>query len=121
MTAPRIRVVDDDNIQCGPLRFTREDSGGSEAWEVATPKVDGLPCFRVKNYGGKPNDANPFSGWRIVGGGPFTEAGGWTTRNAAIRNATPWLLRYYHNNATEQKAKLEATLAALDQWLAGIK
>lgn len=115
----KIEPVNAITLKCGPLTFIRRDEARDETWGVKTPSLAGLPCFSVKNYGGKPNEVNAFSGWRVVGGGPFTDAGGWTTRDAAILGATPWLIAFYRRSAKQKKKDLEAMLAAINKWLEG--
>lgn len=114
----KIETVNAITLKCGPLTFVRRDEARDETWEVKMPEGVRLTIFCVKNYGGAPNDSTGFSGWRIVSGGPFTDAGGWTTRDAAILGATPWLMKYYRKNAKEMKRAAEAHLAAINKWLA---
>ena len=82
-------------MKVGPFQWRRDDHDGSEVWDVVIPEGSGLAHFCVKNYGGKPSDGKPFSGWRVVGGGPFTSTGGWTSRDAAMKGAVPFLIRFY--------------------------
>lgn len=98
-------------IKHGPFLWVRRDSGGSECWDVEMPKNIGLTFFCVKNYGGEPVSSDAFSGWRVVSGGPITSVGGWTSRDAAIAGATPYLIARY---AQEARAKIQAAQQTAD-------
>lgn len=111
----------DGSLRCGPLIFRREDSGGCENWQVALPKdLEGMSSFSIKNYGGQPHNEDSFSGWRVVGGGPYRSAGGWTSRNEAILGATPWLLAYYVQQGKELAATVARQLEALRRFIGDI-
>jgi hypothetical protein len=98
-------------IKHGPFLWVRRDSGGSECWDVELPRDLGLTFFCVKNYGGEPQASDGFTGWRLVSGGPLTNVGGWTTRDAAIADVTPYLIIRY---AQEARAKIQAAQQAAD-------
>jgi len=97
----KVIMVDATTIRCGPFTFKRRDGSDScECWDVELDKSIKLSRFCVKNYGGGfPSPSAAFSGWRVVGGGPFTSAGQWRTRNGAITGATPWFIDYYTKEA----------------------
>jgi hypothetical protein len=123
MSRPAVRVVNTNAIKCGPFTFERDtrDADRGESWNVKLPKGVELTRFCVKNYGGKPSNGNAFSGWRVVSGGPFTDAGGWTTRDDAIAGATPWLIAYYQDDAEQRHAEAVRTLKALKRFLGVIR
>lgn len=104
-------------MKVGPLTWKRDKDSDEECWDVVIPKDCGIPSFCVKNYGGKPNNSSAFSGWRVVGGGPFTAAGGWTSREDAMRGAAPFLLNYYRENAESLAAEAKRRQVALAKWL----
>lgn len=110
-------TMNGDTIYHGPFKFVRNDSGGCECWDVVLPDNLRLTRFGVKNYGGEPNDLSGFTGWRVVSGGPFTNAGGWSSRDAAICGATPWLIDYYRKQAAEAMAEAATLMNATAAFL----
>lgn len=95
----------------------QEDQSGCEVWRLSSVKdIEGFTQFALKNYGGEPNDKSAFSGWRIVSGGPFTAAGGWTNIEDALTDVTPWLVDRYRKEAEMLKAKLGRLIAAIDEF-----
>lgn len=116
----RLVIVSDTEIMCGPLTWVRDDEPregsrpGAEVWRVKRPHPElKLTGFCVKNYGGGcVNPDNAFSGWRLVSGGPFTQAGQWGTRAAAIRQSTPFVVAYYQRQAIERRDEAVKILAA---------
>jgi hypothetical protein len=104
----------DGTVSCGPFTWKHDSRGGpDEVWELVIDPDACLTRFCVKNYGGEPNDENPFSGWRLVSGGPFRTVGGWTSRDAAIRGVTCWLIGYIRRDAETKAETLRKQLAAL--------
>lgn len=91
------------------------ESGGQECWEIVLPDGTGLPHFAVKNYGNTSNTKSGFSGWRVVSGGPFTQAGGWTTRDDAMKGAAPWIRNYYRECIPEKLEQYHRSKRALEQ------
>lgn len=112
-----VAAVNDDTIHHGPFKFVRDDSGGCECWDVVLPDNLRLTHFRLKNYGGEPNNLSGFTGWRVVSGSPFTNAGGWSTRVDAIRGATPWLIDYYRKQAADKITEAAAAVIAAEAFL----
>lgn len=104
---------DGDRIKRGPFTWERKDNGDDECWNLVTRPDLPTTHWSVKNYGGKPDPENSFSGWRLVSGGPFTRVGGWTTREDAIAGVTPWLIERYKTEAKELAAKAQRTLKAI--------
>ena len=74
-----------------------------EVWVLQKP--DGFTHFVLKNYGGTPNDKTGFSGIRLVSGGPFCDAGGWTDFDTAFVEIVPYLSAYYKRQAAEMIEK----------------
>jgi hypothetical protein len=104
----------------GPFTWRREDSSnGEECWELVRP--EGLTYFCVKNYGGEPNANSGFSGWRLVSGGPFTEAGGWTSRGDAMSGVVPFLIEYYRYQAASRMAEAERLEAAVSAFISKVE
>lgn len=114
MSSYEIRQTDPGIIVCGPMTWVRRDSGEFEAWDVQA-MVEGFTHFSVKNYGGVPTPTNPFSGWRVVSGGPFLRVGGWLNRDDAILAATPWVMDSYANQAKDMLIRYEIISAALNR------
>lgn len=85
-------------------RIERE-SGGEPIWRLLWHSDTG---FVLKNYGG-PLSVSGFSGVRLVSGGPFREAGQWTTVTDAMADPrlAEYLLLRLAQEATEVKAKLD--------------
>lgn len=106
----------DGVIKHGGFTWVRDDQGDCECWDVRLPERAGLPYFCVKNYGGTPSDSSGFTGWRVVGGGPFTDAGGWTSRDAAIKGAAPWLRKYYRSCIRQKIVEARRTKALLEKF-----
>jgi hypothetical protein len=100
----------------GPFTWRRDDDSDEECWQLMTPAKLRATFFCVKNYGGKPNGGTAFSGWRLVSGGPFTSAGGWTTREAAMRGVVPYLLKHYREDVKKRIAEAETMRKALLSW-----
>lgn len=117
MTTTR-KLETTSTIKVGPFTWTREDNGDCECWELVTPKETGLTYFCLKNYGGKPNNSSGFTGWRLVSGGPFTNAGGWTSRENAMHGVIPFLLNYYREQAARLIAKAQRINRAMNAWIA---
>ena len=67
-------------------------------WPVSTH-------FVLKNYGGKPDDSRSFSGIRLVSGGPFTNAGGWTDYDTAMVEVAPYLTWYIQGEVATAEAR----------------
>lgn len=103
-------------MKVGPFTWQREDQDKEECWELVMPRELKLTHFCVKNYGGRPSDGHSFSGWRLVSGGPFNEAGGWTSRDAAMKGVVPYLLKYYRALIKERVESYAALSAAMKQW-----
>jgi hypothetical protein len=105
--------MDKQRIKVGPFEWVRRDDTREESWDLVQPKDAGLTHWAVKNYGGKPNDASGFSGWRLVSGGPFTSAGGWTTREDAMYGVIPWLMKRFREDLKAKLEKCDQLKAAL--------
>lgn len=106
-------AVQGERIQRGPFTWERRDSGNDECWVLVTPPDLPTTFWCVNNYGGVPVDGDGFTGWRLTSGGPFTQVGGWTTREDAIAGVTPWLIERYKAEAKEIAAKAQRTLKAI--------
>ena len=113
----KIQQVSKTKIICGNAIWKRDDSAGYEAWTFAAPSHLNLTRFCVKNYEGEIKPDEPFSGWRVVSGGPFTSAGQWANRDDAILNATPWIIAYHKKAAKEKIAKAQKVVKALNLYL----
>jgi hypothetical protein len=112
--------MDQQRIKVGPFTWERRDNGDSEAWDLVQPKGVPLTHWAVKNYGGDPNDSSGFSGWRLVSGGPFVTAGGWTSREDAMLGVIPYLmarLRGDLKNRLEECTRVKATLTSFEKAL----
>jgi hypothetical protein len=124
-----ITTINETTIQCGPLTWKRKDNAGHECWDCEPPAGLSLSYFCVKRYSAKPEmhkvdmtfyggtfreEENAFSGWRLVSGGPFTSVGGWSSRDDAIKAATPWLVNYW----TAEVAELRARATRIERSLA---
>lgn len=48
-----------------------------------------------------------------MSGGPFTEAGKWESREAAMKGVIPWLVNDYRSKAEALKQKAQRTLRAI--------
>lgn len=108
-------------MKVGPFTWERsDDDSGEECWNLVLPEGVGITFFCVKNYGGIPTDGNGFSGWRLVSGGPFSQAGGWTTREAAMRGVIPYLLRRYRREVKRKREELKTYQKTLGKFLRGI-
>ena len=97
MTAPSITVGPFTWVKRIPNAEGMRRGSTEEVWELQRP--DGFTSFCLKNYGGKPNDRTGFSGIRLVSGGPFCTAGGWTEFDKAFVEVVPWLTAYYQDEA----------------------
>lgn len=97
----------DGTITCGPFTWFRNQDATGESWGLKLPAA-GLTSFYIKDYGGEPIPLMPFSGWRVGSGGPFHHWGGWTSRDDALRGATPKIIEHY---LTEADKELKAATA----------
>lgn len=109
-------------VKVGPFTWERlddkeeNDRARQECWELVVPEDSGLSFFYVKNYGGAPS-ASAFSGWRLGSGGPFTQAGGWTSRTEAMKGAVPFLIKFFRAEAERKMKGALRTKAVLDAFL----
>lgn len=114
-----------ERIKVGPFEWQLDaDEDGhrhAECWDLVQPEGLKLTFWSLKNYGGTPNDKSGFSGWRLVSGGPFTSAGGWTTRDDAMRGVISWLLAYYRADVAKKIEEAKRATLALTAILDGIK
>ena len=84
-----------------PFTWKRADDGPKEeAWDLIRPFA-GATYFCIKNYGGPPRPG--FAGWKLVSGGPFDDAGAYTCFLDAVQGVTPYLVRYFKQEAKKQK------------------
>lgn len=104
----KTNVEKQDLIRHGPFTWVRRDQGQDETWELKFHEDAKLAYWCVKNYGGTPEEGNAFSGWRLVSGGPFTDAGGWTNRREAIEGVTPYLREKLLKRIQEELDRMEA-------------
>lgn len=106
----------------GQFTWKRRDGGDkAECWDLVQPKGADLTFFCLKNYGGRPTGQNAFSGWRLVSGGPFTDAGGWTSRQQAMADVAPYLIAYYKNEARVKMKAAKRQLAMVNKFIRGLK
>lgn len=84
-------------ITYGPFTWTQREAR-EDIWDVNHP--EGMTHFCLKYYGGAPGPG--FAGWKLVSGGPFDDAGAYRTWRDAMIGATPYLVRYYQNEAREK-------------------
>lgn len=110
-----------EKITVGPFTWEREDNGGCENWTLVNDPDLKQTHWSLKNYGGAPIDSNAFSGWRLVSGGPFTKAGGWKSRDEAMKSVIPWLVEYFEDETTEMLAKMALARAAIKRLRARIR
>jgi len=112
----------DGTVTCGPftwdVRISDKDRD-RETWMLQLP-APGMTVFYVKNYGGDPDPKTAFSGWRVGSGGPFTSWGGWTSRDDALRGATPKLIEYYLKEIDEEFRRATARQKAMQDLLNNI-
>ena len=102
----------------GPFTWTRRDNGGDECWNLVQDQSLRMTVWSLKNYGGPPGRG--FSGWKLVSGGPFDDAGAWATRDEAMQGVVPFLLEWYRKELRERIAaadQLRAALGKLDERL----
>jgi hypothetical protein len=98
-------------VKVGPFEWERRDLGGEERWILLNWPLGTHWC--VKNYGGTPNEESGFSGWRLVSGGPFCIAGGWTAREDAMRGVIPFMRKMLEDEIEGARAKVVAIETAL--------
>ena len=104
--APQPDFDDDTTAAYGHLVYKRT-SHKPEIWVIDHPTTLDLGHWAVEDYG--PLTEDPFSGWRVVSGGPFMAAGGWTNREDALRGAAPWIINRFRVEAQHLNDKAERT------------
>jgi hypothetical protein len=77
-----------------------------------------MTTVRVGPFEWKQWDPNqPFNGWRLVSGGPFTDAGWWATRDEAMRGVVPYLRKYFSAEINLKLKEAKKLKAQLERWL----
>lgn len=108
-------------LTVGQFVWKRRDDGDSaECWDLVLPKGAGLTIFCLKNYGGRLNDLNAFSGWRLVSGGPFTDAGGWASRAQAMAGVVSYLVDHYTGEVRVKMKELKRRQAIINKFIHGV-
>src|SRR5258706_14166393 len=95
----------------GSFTWVRNDDGKEESWDLVRIPDLLTTYWAVKNYGGDPGPG--FTGWKLVSGGPFDEAGAWATRDEAMRGVIPYLLADLRAEVAKKLAEADAALTAL--------
>lgn len=99
----------------GPFTWRKRDNCKDEIWDLDLPSIAGLTSFSLKNYGGTPGPG--FSGWKLVSGGPFDDAGAFDTFEHAVIDVTDYLIDYYQDQSermAEQAEKLRAAVTGFN-------
>jgi len=107
-----------NTLKHGPLEWSRRDNGGCETWELISGKELKLTYFCIQNYGGKPGPG--FSGWKLVSGGPFDDAGAYGSLAAALDGVTPYLINRFREEAATAKTRADELSKLLAGFLAEI-
>jgi hypothetical protein len=107
-----------NTIMRGPFTWVREfnENERNEVWRLVWPealKGAGLTRFVVKNYGGEPGEG--FSGWKLVSGGPFDDAGAYSDLDSALDGVTPWLIVYFRARARQKIDEAHTLIDVLNQ------
>lgn len=106
-------------VTVGPFTWARVWDSKDECWDLVKPtsELSGT-AFCLKDYGNHHElETNPFSGWRLVSGGPFTQVGRWASFDEAVKAVVPFLTAYYRERVQERLAQAQALATALNELL----
>jgi hypothetical protein len=105
-----------ERITVGPFTWERADHDEHECWVLVRPLDLHMTFFVLKDYGNSRYcGSDSFSGWRVVSGGPFTNAGKWSSREEAMQGVVPWLTEWYEREIAERRHEAQR----IADWLKG--